>query len=309
MKPELLVLIALRGDAHRKIAASFDVRYAPAAEERERAIAEYGGTIRAVLTNGSTGLAAADIDRLPQLTFVSALGAGYEHIDVAHAKARGIAVVTGAGTNDDCVADHAFALLLAAVRGVVRLDAKTRAGVWREGLPMPPNVSGKKLGIVGLGKIGEKCARRAAGFDIEIGYHNRSAKDVPYRFFDRLDALAQWADFLIVATPGGAGTRHLIDRAVLDALGPGGFLVNVSRGSVVDTAALADALREGRIAGAGLDVYEGEPEPPRALTDLDCVVLTPHMGGWSPEALDRSVQQFLDNAARHFAGQPVLTPV
>ena len=310
MKPELLVLIALRGDAHREIAASFDVRYAPTAEERERAIAEYGGTIRAVLTNGSTGLAAAEIDRLPQLTFVSALGAGYEHIDVAHAKARGITVVTGAGTNDDCVADHAFALLLAAVRDVVRLDANTRAGVWREGLPMPPNVSGKKLGIVGLGKIGEKCARRAAGFDIEVGYHSRSRKDAaPYRYFDRLDALAQWADFLIVATPGGAGTRHLVDRAVLDALGPGGFLVNVSRGSVVDTAALADALREGRIAGAGLDVYEGEPEPPRALTGLDNVVLTPHMGGWSPEALDRSVQQFLDNAARHFAGQAALTPL
>ncbi|WP_241292426.1 2-hydroxyacid dehydrogenase [Burkholderia stabilis] len=309
MKPELLVLIALRGDAHREIAASFDVRYAPTPEARERAIAEHGGAIRAVLTNGSTGLTAGEIDRLPQLTFVSALGAGYEHIDVAHAKARGITVVTGAGTNDDCVADHAFALLLAAVRGVVQLDAKTRAGVWREGLPMPPNVSGKKLGIVGLGKIGEKCARRAAGFDIEIGYHNRTAKNVPYRYFDRLDALAQWADFVIVATPGGAGTRHLIDRAVLDALGPGGFLVNVSRGSVVDTAALADALRDKRIAGAGLDVYEGEPAPPRALTDLDNVVLTPHMGGWSPEALDRSVRQFLDNAARHFAGQPVLTPV
>ncbi|UEP24263.1 2-hydroxyacid dehydrogenase [Burkholderia ambifaria] len=310
MKPELLVLIALRGEAHREIAASFDVRHAPTAEERERAIAEHGGTIRAVLTNGSTGLAAADIDRLPQLTFVSALGAGYEHIDVAHAKARGITVVTGAGTNDDCVADHAFALLLATVRDVVRLDAKTRAGVWREGLPMSPNVSGKKLGIVGLGKIGEKCARRAAGFDIEVGYHSRSPKDAaPYRYFDRLDALAQWADFLIVATPGGAGTRHLVDRAVLDALGPGGFLVNVSRGSVVDTAALADALREKRIAGAGLDVYEGEPEPPRALIGLDNIVLTPHMGGWSPEALDRSVQQFLDNAARHFAGQAVLTPL
>ncbi|MCA3824424.1 MAG: 2-hydroxyacid dehydrogenase, partial [Burkholderia sp.] len=178
-----------------------------------------------------------------------------------------------------------------------------------EGLPMPPNESGKKLGIVGLVKIGEKCARRAAGFDIEIGYHNRSEKNVPYRYFDRVDTLAQWADFLIVATPGGADTRHLIDRAVLDALGSGGFVVNVSRGSVVDTAALAEALREGRIAGAGLDVYEGEPEPPRALTDLDSVVLTPHMGGWSPEALDRSVRQFIDNAERHFSGRPVLTPV
>ncbi|RQR26011.1 2-hydroxyacid dehydrogenase [Burkholderia sp. Bp9143] len=310
MKPELLVLIALRGDAHRQIAASYDVYYASTADARERAIAAHGRTIRAVLTNGSTGLTAAEIDRLPQLTFVSALGAGYEHIDVAHAKARGITVVTGAGTNDDCVADHAFALLLAVVRNVVQLDAKTRAGVWRDALQMPPNVSGKRLGIVGLGKIGEKCARRAAGFDIEIGYHNRAPKDgVSYRYFDRIDAVAEWADFLIVATPGGAGTRHLIDRTVLDALGADGFLVNVSRGSVVDTAALADALRERRIAGAGLDVYEGEPEPPRALTDLDNIVLTPHMGGWSPEALDRSVQQFLDNAARHFAGEPVLTPV
>ncbi|KVZ30470.1 hydroxyacid dehydrogenase [Burkholderia multivorans] len=309
MKPELLVLIALRDDAQRRIAASFEVRYAPTAELRERTIAEHGGTIRAVLTNGSTGLAAHEIDALPQVTLVGALGAGYEQIDVAHAKARGIAVVTGAGTNDDCVADHAFALLLAAVRGIVRLDAATRAGVWRDALPMPPNVSGKRLGIVGLGRIGEKCARRAAGFDIEIGYHNRAAKQVPYRYFERLDALAQWADFLIVATPGGAGTRYLIDRTVLDALGPHGFLVNVSRGSVVDTAALADALRERRLAGAALDVYEGEPEPPRALTALDNVVLTPHLGGWSPEALDRSVQQFLDNAARHFAGEPLLTPL
>ncbi|MGU7774896.1 2-hydroxyacid dehydrogenase [Burkholderia sp. MR1-5-21] len=309
MKPELLVLIALRGDAHRQIAASFDVRYAPTPAERERAVADHGGTIRAVLTNGSTGLTAAEIDRMPNLSFVSALGAGYEQIDVAHAKVRGVVVVTGAGTNDDCVADHAFALLLAAVRGVVRLDGQTRAGIWRDAVPMPPNVSGKKLGIVGLGKIGEKFARRAAGFDLEIGYHNRTPKDAPYRYFDRLDALAQWADFLVVATPGGAGTRHLIDRAVLDALGPQGFLVNVSRGSVVDTAALADALRAGRLAGAGLDVYEGEPQPPQALIDLDNVVLTPHMAGWSPEALDRSVQQFLDNAARHFAGQAVLTPV
>ncbi|KWD58924.1 hydroxyacid dehydrogenase [Burkholderia ubonensis] len=310
MKPELLVLIPLRDDARREIAASFDVHDAPTGDARERAIAAHGGAIRAVLTNGSTGLTAAEIDRMPALTLVGSLGAGYEHIDVTHAKARGVVVVTGAGTNDDCVADHAFALLLAAVRRIVRLDGATRAGIWRDALPMPPNVSGRKLGIVGLGRIGEKIARRAAGFDLEIGYHNRAPKDgAPYRYFDRLDALARWADFLVVATPGGALTRHLIGRDVLDALGPDGFLVNVSRGSVVDTAALAEALREGRLAGAGLDVYEGEPDPPRALVGLDNVVLTPHLGGWSPDALDRSVRQFLDNAARHFAGEPVLTPL
>lgn len=310
MKPRLLVLIPLRDDAQRKIAASFDVHDAPTADARTRTIAEHGDAIHAVLTNGATGLTADEIDRMPHLSFVSALGAGYERIDVAHAKSRGVVVATGAGTNDDCVADHAFALLLATVRGIVKQDRSTREGVWRDALPMQPNVSGKKLGIVGLGKIGEKCARRAAGLDLEIGYHNRAPREgVAYRYFDRLDALAQWADFLIVATPGGGGTRHLIDRAVLDALGAHGFLVNVSRGSVVDTAALAAALREGRLAGAGLDVYEGEPEPPHALTGLDNVVLTPHMAGWSPEAFDRSVQQFIDNATRHFAGQPVLTPV
>ncbi|AOJ04926.1 MULTISPECIES: 2-hydroxyacid dehydrogenase [Burkholderia] len=310
MKPQLLVLIPLRDHAYAQLADVFDVIYAPDPGERRHAMTERGAAVRAVLTNGTTGLLADEIARLPNLEFVGALGAGYENVAVAGARSRGIVVVNGAGTNDDCVADHAFALLLAAVRGVVKLDAACRAGVWRDALPMQPNVSGKKLGIVGLGNIGQKVARRAAGFDLEIGYHNRTPREgVAYRYFADLEALARWADFLVIATPGGAATQHLIDARILGALGEHGFLVNVSRGSVVDTAALADALRAGRIAGAGLDVYEGEPEPPSALIGLDNVVLTPHLGGWSPEALDRSVRQFLDNAARHFAGQPVLTPI
>ncbi|KWZ37995.1 hydroxyacid dehydrogenase [Burkholderia savannae] len=310
MKPQLLVLIPLRDHARAQVADAFDIIYAPTPDERRDAIAERGAAVRAVLTNGTAGLLADEIARLPNLEFVGALGAGYENVAVAGARSRGIVVVNGAGTNDDCVADHAFALLLAAVREVAKLDAACRAGVWRDALPMPPNVCGKRLGIVGLGNIGEKIARRAAGFDLEIGYHNRKPREgAAFRYFAALDALARWADFLVVATPGGAATRHLIDARILDALGEHGFLVNVSRGSVVDTAALADALREGRVAGAGLDVYEGEPEPPRALTALDNVVLTPHMGGWSPEALDRSVRQFLENAARHFSGRPVLTPI
>ena len=135
---------------------------------------------------------------------------------------------------------------------------------------MPPNVSHKRLGIIGLGAIVKKIARRALGFDLQVGYRNRSTRtDVSYRYFDDVLSLAAWADFLLVATPGGQGTQHPINAQVLDALGPRGYVVNIARGSVIDTAALAQALRKGRLAGAGLDVYESEPAPPAALLDLD----------------------------------------
>ncbi|CAE6851107.1 2-ketogluconate reductase [Paraburkholderia domus] len=310
MKPSLLVLIPLKDASRAGVEAAFDVVYAPDATQRAAAIAAHGETIRAVLTNGTTGLTAAEIDRMPQLEFVSALGAGYENLAIDHARSRGIVLVNGAGTNDHCVADHAFALLLAVVRDVPQLDQGTREGVWRDTLPLRPSVSGKRLGIVGLGNIGEKIARRGAGFDMEIGYHNRKPREgSSLRYFDSVQGLAQWCDFLVVATPGGAGTRHLIGAEVLEALGSGGFVVNVSRGSVVDTAALAQALAAGAIAGAGLDVYEGEPHPPEALLTLRNVVLTPHVGGRSPEAIAASVDNFLANAERHFAGEAVLTPI
>ena len=310
MKPSLLVLIPLADESRARIAASFDIHYAPTHAERVQAIATHGTAIRAVLTNGTTGLSADEIDRMPAVEFVSALGAGYENIATEHARARGIVLANGAGTNDDCVADHAMALLLAVVRDVPQRDRATREGVWRDALPMRPSVSGKRLGVVGFGNIGQKVARRAAGFDIDVAYHNRKPRDgVALRYFDSVHALARWSDYLVVATPGGPATRHLIDAAVLEALGAKGFLVNVSRGSVVDTAALADALSNGVIAGAALDVYESEPAPPQALLPLTNVVLTPHVAGTSPEAIMASVDHFIANATRHFAGEDVLTPI
>ena len=240
MKPSLLILIRLNDTSRASIANTFDATYAPDQASRATAIAKRGGDFQAVLTNGTTGLTSAEIDQMKQLELVSALGAGYENIAVDHARARDIMLVNGAGTNADCVADHAFALLLAVVRDVPQLDGATRQGAWRDTLPMRPNVSGKRLGILGLGHIGHKVARRGAGFDMELGYHNRKPRDgesMPY--FDSVMALAQWCDFLVVTPPGGPGTKHLVNRAVLEALGPEGFVVNVSRGSVVDTAALA----------------------------------------------------------------------
>lgn len=309
-KIPLLVLNSLSSEHQAQIAAGYDMTYAPTAAERAAAIAAQGATFRAVLTIGVIGLTPAEIAAMPKLELICAMGAGYEGIAVEAARARGIAIANGAGTNDDCVADHAFGLLISVVRGFRTLDRLCREGVWREAIPQPPNVSGKRLGILGLGTIGQKIARRAEGFDMEIGYHNRKPREgAAHRYFDSLKALAAWADVLVLATPGGPGTRHLVNAEILDALGPRGWLVNISRGSVVDTEALAAALRAGRIAGAGIDVYESEPKRPEPLIGLDNLLLTPHVAGWSPEATQASVDRFMANAEGHFAGRGVVSPV
>ncbi|OUM01568.1 2-hydroxyacid dehydrogenase [Variovorax sp. JS1663] len=309
-KIPLLVLNKLSSEHQAQIAAVYDVTYAPTAAERVAAVAQHGAEFRAVLTIGVIGLTPEEIAAMPKLELICAMGAGYEGIAVDAARARGIVVANGAGTNDDCVADHAFGLLIAAVRNFHSLDRLCREGVWRESIPQPPNVSGKRLGILGLGTIGQKIARRAAAFDMAIGYHNRKPREaVAHRYFDSLKALATWADVLVLATPGGPATRHLVNAEILDALGPQGWLVNISRGSVVDTEALAAALREGRLAGAGIDVYESEPKRPEPLIGLDNVILTPHVAGWSPEATQASVDRFMANAEGHFAGRGVVSPV
>lgn len=309
-KIPLLVLNSLSSAHQAQIAEVYDMTYAFDAAARAAAIAEHGKKFRAVLTIGVIGITPEEIAAMPALELVCCMGAGYEGVPLEVTRARGIATANGAGTNDDCVADHAFGLLISIVRGFRQLDRLCREGVWREAIPQPPNVSGKKLGILGLGTIGQKIAKRAAAFDMEVGYHNRKPREgATQRYFDDLKSLATWADFLVLAAPGGPATRHLVNAEVLDALGPQGFLVSIGRGSVVDTEALAAALRENRIAGAGLDVYESEPKRPEPLIGLDNVLLTPHMAGWSPEATQKSVDHFLANAEGHFAGRGVLTPV
>lgn len=310
MKPSLLALIPVAADSRVLLDEHFDVCVATTADLLKEALATKAADFKAVLTNGATGVSTDTIDQLPSLTLIAALGVGYENIPLEHARKRGIALANGAGTNAPCVADHAFALLLAAVRDIAVLDGKAREGIWREGLPMHPNVSGKRMGILGLGSIGLMIARRASGFDMEIGYHNRKPRpDTELRYFDSLMGMAEWADYLIVVTPGGEGTKHLINKSVLETLGPRGYLVNVARGSVVDTEALVQALHAGTIAGAGLDVYEGEPSMPASLAAAPRCVLTPHVAGRSPEAIEATIINFIENAKRHFAGQPLVTPI
>lgn len=309
-KIPLLILNSLSEAHQAQMGAVYDIVYAPTAELRAAAVAQHGARFRALLTIGVIGITPEEMDAMPNVELVCCMGAGYEGLPLELLKSRGIATANGQGTNDDCVADHAFGLMIGIMRGIRMLDVQCRAGVWREEIPHPPNVSGKKLGIFGLGTIGQKIAKRAAGFDMEVGYHNRKPKEgAQHRYFDSLQALAEWADVLVCATPGGPATRHVVNAQVLDALGSKGFLINISRGSVVDTEALAAALRDRRIAGAGLDVYESEPKRPESLIGLDNVLLTPHMAGWSPEATQASVDRFMANAEGHFAGRGVVSPI
>lgn len=312
MPCQLLVLIDLTPENQARYeAAGFALHIAPTPEQRAATIAERGADIRAVITNGSTGCFADEIAAMPQLGLVCAVGAGYENIDLAAAAARGIAVTNGAGTNDASVADHAMALLMSVVRGIPQADLAVRDGRWNRARQPRPMLFGKKLGVLGLGNIGNQIAARAhRGFEMQVAYCNRKPRtDSPYLYCKTPAELAAWCDFMVVAAPGGAGTRHLVNADVLAALGPDGYLVNIARGSVVDTAALIDALRDRRIGGAALDVVEGEPEVPEGLLPLANVVLTPHISGRSPEAVFAVTSLVLKNLAAHLAGAPVLTPV
>ncbi|MDN0082243.1 NAD(P)-dependent oxidoreductase [Crenobacter sp. SG2305] len=185
-----------------------------------------------------------------------------------------------------------------------------RAGQWAQGgFPLGHRVSGKRLGIVGLGRIGQAIARRAAGFDMQIAYHNRKAAEVDYRFEPSLTALADWADFLVLSCLGGAATHHLVSTEVLAALGPQGVLVNVARGAVVDEAALVPALLEGRLGGAGLDVFAAEPQVPEALLALPNVVLLPHIASGTVETRLQMEELVFANLAAYASDQPLVTPV
>jgi lactate dehydrogenase-like 2-hydroxyacid dehydrogenase len=287
----------------------FHLILAPTPAERAEAIDRHAGQIDAVLTRGPLGLYADEIAALPNLKIICVIGAGYEHVDLQAAADRGITVTNGAGVNASSVADHAMALLLSLVRDVPRCDAAVRRGEWPK--IMRPSLAGKRLGILGLGAVGMAIAKRAgAGFDMSICYHNRQHRsDVSYTFCSTPTELARASDFLIVATPGGPGTRHLVNRQVLDALGPKGFIVNIARASVIATTDLIAALEQRRIAGAALDVFDHEPQVPDALKTLSNVILTPHVAGLSPEATQGTVELVGKNLVAFFSNQPVLTPI
>jgi D-3-phosphoglycerate dehydrogenase len=274
-------------------------------------LAEAGARVRAIATRGELGASAALMAQLPALELVACYGVGTDAIDLAAARARGIRVTNTPDVLTGDVADLAVGLTLALLRRIPAADAHVRSGAWAQGpMALATRLHGKRVGIAGYGRIGQAVGRRLAGFDVELAYSSRTpVAGSPHRHLPQLAALADWADVLVVTLPGGAGTAGLINAEVLDALGPQGWLVNVSRGSTVDEAALLAALAQRRIAGAALDVFQNEPKPDPRFAALDNVLLQPHHASGTVETRRAMGQLVRDNLAAHFAGQALLTPV
>ena len=309
-QPEVLVVAKLWAPMMEALRGAFRV-HDRIHETDPTAFAAVAPRIRAIAGSGESKVSRELIAQLPKLEVISVFGVGYDGVDVAAARERGISVTNTPDVLNDEVADLAIGLAIAVARRIPQADRYVREGKWPGGpMPLARKMSGARLGIVGLGRIGNAIAKRAEAFGMTIAYTSRNARpESPYRYLPSAEALAAEVDFLVVITPGGAGTRKLIDAKVLKALGKDGYLINVARGSVVDEAALIEALQNGTIAGAGLDVFENEPNVPAALAALDNVVLTPHVGSATWQTRQAMADLAFGNLTAHFAGKPLLSPV
>lgn len=272
---------------------------------------ERGAEFDVLVTNASAGADAALIESLPSLKAICSLGVGCDAIDLCAAAAQRVVVSNTPDVLTDCVADLAMGLLLDVARGLSAADRYVRRGDWVKGsFPLGTRVSGKRMGILGLGRIGQAIARRASGFGMEVRYHNRRPVASSTLEHDpSLESLARWSDFLVVACAGGASTKGLVSEGILAALGPHGYVVNISRGSVIDERALVRALRDGTIAGAALDVFADEPNVPEALFGLDRVVLLPHIGSGTRETRQAMADLVFENVKSFVEHGRLKTPV
>jgi lactate dehydrogenase-like 2-hydroxyacid dehydrogenase len=285
-------------------------RYRLTRADKDAVPDEIASRARALITSGLDGAPAALIARMPKLEIITVNSVGYDLVDMKTALARHIPVTHTPNVLTDDVADLAIGLMIMTSRRLAQADRFVRAGRWRsEKFPVAGKVTGKRLGILGLGRIGQAIAQRAAGFGMEILYTDRAALDTPYRFLPDLVSLAKESDFLMVATSAGPDARHMVNAQVLEALGPDGILINIARGSVVDETALIAALDGGKIAGAGLDVFKHEPNVPEVLFGRDDVVLLPHIASSTRETRSEMGQLVIQNLEAWFAGKPLVTPV
>jgi hydroxypyruvate reductase len=288
-----------------RIGERFDLMDAAGKPPSEVFTADQLSGVRAMITAGGTPLGGAMMDMLPSLRAIVCYGTGYDGVDLAAAAQRGIAVGHSPAANASAVAD------LAVTRRVLPANDYVRSGNWSAAKPSPlmrpqPGNPGRRVGVYGMGEIGRKIASRVAAFETEVGYFSRSRHEVPYQYLPSLEALAEWCSVLMIAVRAGADTHH---AGILQKLGKDGYVVNISRGSVIDQAALVAALADEDIAGAGLDVYEKEPHAPDALTAFPNVVLTPHVGGHTIESHVAMQDCVIANLEAYFAGKPLAHPV
>ncbi|TCN40146.1 lactate dehydrogenase-like 2-hydroxyacid dehydrogenase [Kribbella orskensis] len=306
--------VLMPGPMNRSVLAGtaeqFEVIRLWEADDPDSVLAERGKDIVAVANSGAT-VDGAFLDKLPSLQIVASFGVGYDKIDATAAAERGVVVTNTPGVLDDEVADTALGLLLMTAREFPQAERYLRAGKWNErAYPLAPaTLKGRTMGILGLGRIGEAIAHRAEAFGISIAYHNRRQKDVAYRYYPSLVEMARDVDILTIVIPGGDENRHLVNAEMLEALGPDGILINVSRGTVVDEAALVDALRSRTILSAGLDVFEHEPDVHPGLLELDNAVLLPHVGSATVPTRDAMGRLVVENLVSWFATGVPVTPV
>lgn len=310
MKPEVLVMGPMYPPTLASLEEAFTLHKLWLAPDRDAFLASVANRITAVASTASKGVDAATMAKLPKLKLIAHFGVGVDSVDVEAAKKRGVTVTNTPDVLTEDVADLTLALLLATVRKVPQGDSYVRTGQWLKGpLPLTDTIQGKKLGIIGIGRIGRAIARRAEAFNLKISYSGPNKKsDVSWPYFADPVALAREVDFLVAACPGGEATRGLVSKAVIEALGSQGVFVNISRGSVADEPALIAALKEGKLGGAGLDVFADEPRVPEDFLAMDNVVLQPHVASATHPTRKAMGQLVVDNLAAYFAGKPLKTP-
>lgn len=304
-KPAILVTAPVEPRLLADLEAAYSVHRLWQVPDRDAFLRQTGPEIRAIVTRSVVGADAALMKALPNLEIVAVFGVGVDAVDLAAARQQGVRVATTPGVLTEDTADYGMGLILALARRIVEGDRYVRDGRWLNGLlANSTRVNGKHLGIVGLGRIGEAVARRAAAFSMQISYTGPRAKPgCPWMYVADLEELARKADFVILTCPGGPATAGIINAEVLDALGPQGMLINIARASVVDTQALIAALSSGAIKAAALDVFDDEPRVPQALLELDNVIVEPHIASTTVETRMAICDMVVANLAAQFSGQ------
>jgi len=310
MREKVLVFSRFPKALMLRIGERFDLLDAGGKPPNQMFSAEQLADVRAMITAGGTPLPGGMMDMMPKLGAIVCYGTGYDGVDLKAAGARKIAVGHSPGANAASVADIAVTLMLAATRRLLVADNYVRSGDWGAAKPSPmmrpqAGMPGRRVGVYGMGEIGRKIAARVAAFEAEVGYFSRSRRDVPYRYFSSLEALADWCSVLMIAVRAGSDTHHVVNAEILKRLGDDGYVVNIARGSVIDQDALVQALTDRTIAGAGLDVYAREPHAPDALTAFPNVVLTPHIGGHTLESHAAMQDCVIANLTAFFEGRPL----
>ncbi len=309
--PDLLLIGGATDTMLDRLAAKFTVHKLGDQSDPSAWLSQNGRGIEYVATNGQDGVKPDIMAALPNLKIISCYGVGYDAIDTKVALERGIMVTHTPNVLNAEVASTAIMLMLTCYRNFLADEAHARSGRWEtEGnAPLSRSADGRTVGILGLGRIGQAIADKLAAFDATVVYHSRSKKDVPLKYYADLTEMAAAVDVLICITPGGSSTNKIVNKQVIDALGSEGVLINVSRGSVVDEAAMIEALQDGRLGKAGLDVFEKEPHIPDALKVLDNVVLLPHVGSGTIETRAAMGALTVDNLLQHLESGTVISPV